>query len=139
MDIDTHMNEGAYIRCGAKWKCESEAPSRVFFQCEKWRGQQRYMGIVEVDGDEPGTTRQVINQPEIESEIRTFYSNLYKERPTTNSDTDLQGFMGDIGYNEFQNSARTKTSGTLYNAMIEEISSNEVLHAINPIQGGGGA
>ena len=105
-DIDTHMNEGAYIRCGAKWKCESEAPSRVFFQCEKWRGQQRYMGILEVDGDEPGTTRQVTNQPEIESEIRTFYSNLYKERPTSNSDTDLRGFMGDIGYNKFQNSAK---------------------------------
>ena len=129
-DIDTHINEGAYIRCGAKWKCESEAPSRVFFQCEKWKGQQRYMGIIEVDGDEPGTTRQVINQPEIESEIRTFYANLYKERPTTNTDTDLRGFMGDIGYNEFQNSARKKTSDTLYSAMSENISSDEVLQAI---------
>ena len=129
-DIDTHMNEGAYIRCGAKWKCESEAPSRVFFQCEKWRGQQRYMGILEVDGDEPGTTKQVTNQPEIESEIRTFYSNLYKERPTSNSDTDLRGFMGDIGYNKFQNSAKTNTSGTFFDKMSEEISSNEVLHAI---------
>ena len=129
-DIDTHMNEGAYIRCGAKWKCESEAPSRVFFQCEKWRGQQRYMGILEVDGDEPGTTKQVTNQPEIESEIRTFYSNLYKERPTSNSDTDLRGFMGDIGYNKFQNSAKKNTSGTFFDKMSEEISSNEVLHAI---------
>ena len=129
-DIDTHMNEGAYIRCGAKWKCESEAPSRVFFQCEKWRGQQRYMGILEVDGDEPGTTKQVTNQPEIESEIRTFYSNLYKERPTSNSDTDLRGFMGDIGYNKFQNSAKKNVSGTFFDKMSEEISSNEVLHAI---------
>ena len=129
-DIDTHMNEGAYIRCGAKWKCESEAPSRVFFQCEKWRGQQRYMGILEVDGDEPGTTKQVTNQPEIESEIRTFYSNLYKERPTSNSDTDLRGFMGDIGYNKFQNSAKKNTTGTFFDKMSEEISSNEVLHAI---------
>ena len=129
-DIDTHMNEGAYIRCGAKWKCESEAPSRVFFQCEKWRGQQRYMGILEVDGDEPGTTKQVTNQPEIESEIRTFYSNLYKERPTSNSDTDLRGFIGDIGYNKFQNSTKTNTSGTFFDKMSEEISSNEVLHAI---------
>ena len=129
-DIETHMNEGAYIRCGAKWKCESEAPSKVFFQQEKWRGQQRFMGIIEVDGDEPGTTKQIINQPEIESEIRTFYENLYRERPSTSSDADLQGFMGDIGYNKFLNSARKNTSETLFNSMNEEISSDEVLYAI---------
>ena len=106
LDIDTHLCEGAYIRCGAKWKCESEAPTKVFFQQEKWRGQQRFMGILEVDGDEPGSTRQVINQPEIETEIRSFYENLYSERPSTSSDSDLQGFMGDIGYNKFLNSAK---------------------------------
>ena len=81
-DIDTHLCEGAYIRCGSKWKCESEAPTKVFFQQEKWRGQQRFIGIVEVDGEEPNTVRQIINQPEIESEIRTFYVNLYKENLT---------------------------------------------------------
>ena len=74
-DLETHINEGAYLRCGAKWKCESEAPSKVFFQCEKWKGQQRFIGIVEVDGETPGTTRQIINQPEIENTIRTFYEN----------------------------------------------------------------
>ena len=62
---------------------------------EKWRGQQRFIGIVEVDGEEPNEVRQIINQPEIEKEIRTFYANLYRERPTRSSDADLQGFMGD--------------------------------------------
>ena len=89
-DIDTHLNEGAYIRCGASWKCESEAPSKIFFQQEKWKGQQRFMGILEVDGDEPNTTRLITNQPEIENEIRKFYSNLYKKR-TTNLVTPISG------------------------------------------------
>ena len=38
--------------------------------------------------------------------------------------------MGDIGYNKFQNSAKKNTSGTFFDKMSEEISSNEVLHAI---------
>ena len=129
-DIDTHMCEGAYIRCGAKWKCESEAPTKVFFQQEKWRGQQRFMGILEVEGDDPGTTRQVINQPEIETEIRSFYENLYSERPSTSSDSDLQGFMGDIGYNKFLDSAKKNTTDSLFKEMGQEIGSEEVLHAI---------
>ena len=29
-----------------------------------WPGSQRFMGILEVDGDEPGTTRLITNQPE---------------------------------------------------------------------------
>ena len=69
-DIDNHLNEGAYIRCGTAWKCESEAPSKMFFQLEKWSGQQRFMGILEVEGDEPGKTRLVTNQPEIEGSTR---------------------------------------------------------------------
>ena len=72
-DIDTHLCEGAYIRSGANWKCESEAPTKIFLQLEKWSGQQRFIGIVEVEGDEPGTTRQIIHQPEIENEMRSFY------------------------------------------------------------------
>ena len=49
-DIDTHLCEGAYIRSGANWKCESEAPTKIFLQLEKWSGQQRFIGIVEVEG-----------------------------------------------------------------------------------------
>ena len=129
-DIETHLCEGAYIRCGSRWKCESEAPTKVFFQQEKWRGQQRFMGIIEVDGEEPDTVRQIINQPEIESEIRTFYANLYRERPTASSDADLQGFMGEVGYNKFQNIAKKQCSPTLYENLSKDISSDEVLQAI---------
>ena len=100
-DLETHINEGAYLRCGAKWKCESEAPSKVFFQCEKWRGQQRFIGVIEVDGEIPGTTRQITNQPEIEAEVRTFYENLYRERPTNSTEADIKGFMGDTAYEQF--------------------------------------
>ena len=130
LDIDTHLCEGAYIRCGSKWKCESEAPTKVFFQQEKWRGQQRFMGIVEVDGEEPNTVRQIINQPEIETEIRTFYENLYRERPTTSSEADLQGFMGTSGYDQFKDIAKKQCSPTLYENSSKAICSDEVLHAI---------
>ena len=36
-DIDTHLNEGAYIRCGTAWNwiCESEAPTKIFFLNKK--------------------------------------------------------------------------------------------------------
>ena len=85
------------------------------------------MGIIEVDGEEPDTVRQIINQPEIESEIRTFYANLYRERPTASSDADLQGFMGEVGYNKFQNIAKKQCSPTLYENLSKDISSDEVL------------
>ena len=105
-DIDTHLNEGAYIRCGSAWKCESEAPTKIFFQQEKWRGQQRFIGILEVESDEPGQTRLVTNQPEIEDSINNFYSNLYSKRETSSTDTDLREFMGDAGYKIFHNCAK---------------------------------
>ena len=123
LDIDNHLCEGAYIRCGSKWKCESEAPTKVFFQQEKWRGQQRFIGIVEVDGEEPNTVRQIINQPEIESEIRTFYENLYRERPTNSSEADLQGFMGTSGYAHFKDIAKKQCSPTFYENSSKPIGS----------------
>ena len=68
------------------------------------------MGILEVDGDEPNTTRLITNQPEIEQQIHDFYSNLYRKRVTSTTEADLKGFMGDIGYNMFHNSAKNKIS-----------------------------
>ena len=88
------------------------------------------MGIVEVDGEEPNTVRQIINQPEIESEIRTFYENLYRERPTTSSEDDLQGFMGTSGYYQFKDIAKKQCSPTLYENLSKAICSDEVLHTI---------
>merc|ERR550532_3904418 len=83
LDIDNHINEGAYIRCGQHWKCESEAPTKIFLQQEKWRGQQRFMGIIEVDGDEPGTTKLITNQPEIEAQINhSMLTCTRRGRPT---------------------------------------------------------
>ena len=130
LDIDTHLNEGAYIRCGAHWKCESEAPSKIFLQQEKWRGQQRFMGIIEVDGDEPNTTRLITNQPEIEAQINQFYSDLYKERETSSSDSDLKEFMGDEGYEAFKNCAREKISPYTFEKNDLPIGEDEVLAAI---------
>ena len=129
-DIDNHINEGAYIRCGQAWKCESEAPSKIFLQQEKWRGQQRFMGIVEVEGDEPGTTRLITNQPEIENQINEFYGNLYSKRDTKSEDSDLQGFMGNVGYNSFKDSAKKNVSQHIYEMNERPISDDEVLAAI---------
>ena len=129
-DIDTHMCEGAYIRCGTAWKCESEAPSKIFFQQEKWCGQQRFIGLVEVESDEPGTSRLVTNQPEIEQQIHDFYSNLYRKRVTSSTDADLKGFMGDIGYNMFHNSAKNKISPYVFEKNDRPLSADEILAAL---------
>ena len=66
------------------------------------------MGIVEVEGDEPGTTRLVTNQPEIEDQINSFYKELYRKRETTSTDDDLRSFMGNEGYEAFHNCAKKK-------------------------------
>ena len=130
-DIDTHLNEGAYIRCGTAWKCESESPSKIFFQQEKWSGQQRFMGILEVEGDEPGTTRLVTNQPEIEDSIKNFYAELYKKRETSSTDNDLRQFMGDVGYNQFKDSAKNNISEYEYEKCGLPLGKDEILAAIN--------
>ena len=48
--VDEHINEGAYIRTGFEWKCESEAPTGIFLKQEQWRGDQRYIGVLELEG-----------------------------------------------------------------------------------------
>ena len=130
-DLETHINEGAYLRCGAKWKCESEAPSKVFFQCEKWKGQQRFIGIIEVDGEIPGTTRQITNQPEIEATIRTFYENLYRERPTSSSEDDIKEFMGDTAYDQFSKIYQRNIPTYTQEKLARDLDSEEVLFAIH--------
>ena len=130
-DLETHIHEGAYLRCGAKWKCESEAPSKVFFQCEKWRGQQRYIGIVEVDSEIPGTTRQITSQPEIEATVRAFYENLYRERPTNSSEADIKGFMGDTAYDNFHNIFQKNIPTYTQEKLARDLDSEEVLYAIH--------
>ena len=129
--METHINEGAYLRCGAKWKCESEAPSKVFFQCEKWKGQQRFIGIIEVDGEIPGTTRQITNQPEIEATIRTFYENLYRERPTSSSEDDIKEFMGDTAYDQFSKIYQRNIPTYTQEKLARDLDSEEVLFAIH--------
>ena len=130
-DLESHINEGAYLRCGAKWKCESEAPSKVFFQCEKWKGQQRFIGIIEVDGETPGSTRQIINQPEIENTIRTFYENLYKERPTGSSEEEIKDFMGDAAYDQFHKIYQRNLPLYTQEKLARDLDSEEVLYAIH--------
>ena len=130
IDIDTHLSEGAYIRCGAKWKCESEAPTKIFLQQEKWRGQQRFIGILEVEGDNPDEVRVVTHQPEIEKQINTFYTELYRKRETSSSESDLKEFMGDVGYESFKNCANKNTPNYIYEQASQELSREEILFAI---------
>ena len=88
------------------------------------------MGLLEVDGDEPGTTRLITNQPEIESQINSFHSELYRERETQSTDSDLKGFMGDEGYESFHNCARKKISAHIFQKNDLPLSEDEVLAAI---------
>ena len=94
-NIDQHLNEGAYIRTGYHWKCESEASSKIFLQQEKWRGTQRYIGILEIEEGPNRPPRILRNQPEIETEIRNYYEQLYAPRETASSKEDIRNFMGD--------------------------------------------
>ena len=89
------------------------------------------MGIIEVDGDEPGTTRLITNQPEIEAQINQFYSDLYKKRETNSSDSDLKEFMGDEGYNAFKNCAKGKISPHIFEKNVFPNGEDEVLAAIS--------
>ena len=66
--LEAHINQGAYVRTGQHWKCESEQGSKLFFQQEKWRGEQRYLGVLEVDsGKGDGSTKLIESQPEIDT------------------------------------------------------------------------
>ena len=69
--------------------------SKLFFQQEKWRGDQRYLGILEIDsGKGDGSTKLIESQPEIEAEIHRFYKELYKRRAADTSKEAIKEFMG---------------------------------------------
>ena len=134
--LQSHINQGAYIRTGQHWKCESEAGSRLFFQQEKWRGDQRYIGILEVDaGKGDGSTKLIESQPEIEDEIHRFYKELYKKRPTDSSEEDLKNVMGE-GYEEFENILGKKLPSTVQEQLQMPISRKEVMQALQKGQHG---
>ena len=128
--LNSHINQGAYIRTGQHWKCESEAGSKLFFQQEKWRGEQRYIGILEVDsGKKDGSTKLIESQPEIEEEIHRFYKDLYTKRATKSTKEDMKSFMGE-GYDSFENILGRKLPGTVQEKLEKPISQEEVMQAL---------
>ena len=128
-NIDQHLNEGAYIRTGYHWKCESEASTKLFLQQEKWRGTQRYIGILEIDEGVDQPPRVLRNQPEIETEIRNFYSQLYAPRDTLSSRNDIRNFMGE-GFQKFENIVKTNVSQHMQDDIEKNISREELMEAI---------
>ena len=128
-NIDQHLNEGAYIRTGYHWKCESEASTKLFLQQEKWRGTQRYIGILEIDEGVDQPPRVLRNQPEIETEIRNFYSQLYAPRDTMSSRNDIRNFMGE-GFQKFENIVQNNVSQHMQNNIERVISKEELMEAI---------
>ena len=134
--LEAHINQGAYIRTGQHWKCESEQGSKLFFQQEKWRGDQRYLGILEVDtGKDDGSTKLIESQPEIEAEIHRFYKELYKHRQAETSREDIREFMGE-GYAHFENILGRKLPGTVQEKLQQPISKEEVMQALKKGQHG---
>ena len=134
--LQAHINQGAYVRTGQHWKCESEAGTKLFFQQEKWRGDQRYIGILEVDaGKEDGSTKLIESQPEIEEEIHRFYKELYKKRPTESSTENLKNVMGE-GYSDFENILGKKLPSTVQEKLQTPISKKEIMQALQKGQHG---
>ena len=128
--LEAHINQGAYVRTGQHWKCESEQGSKLFFQQEKWRGEQRYLGVLEVDsGKGDGSTKLIESQPEIEEEIHKFYKELYRKRPAATSREDIKKFMGG-GYENFENILGKKLSSKVQEKLEEPISQEEVMQAL---------
>ena len=128
--LQDHINHGAYVRTGQHWKCESEAGSKLFFQQERWRGDQRYIGVLEVDaGKEDGSIKLIESQPEIEKEVHRFYKDLYKERPTKSSKEDIKKYMGE-GYESFENILGKKLPSKDQEKLEEPISQSEVMQAL---------
>ena len=129
VNIDQHLNEGAYIRTGYHWKCESEASTKLFLQQEKWRGTQRYIGILEIEEGPNRPPRILRNQPEIENEIRSFYEQLYAPRDTRSSKEDIQNFMGD-GFQELEDIVQRNVPSHLQSRIDDPITQQELMDAI---------
>ena len=76
---EERINEGAYIRTGYDWKCESEAPTGMFLKQEQWRGDQRYIGVLELEEGPNRAPTVIRTQQEVERAIVDFYDTLYRE------------------------------------------------------------
>ena len=110
--------------------------SKLFFQQEKWRGDQRYLGILEIDsGKGDGSTKLIESQPEIEAEIHRFYKELYKHRAADTSKEDIKEFMGE-GYAEFENILGRKLPSTVQEKLQQPIKKEEVMQALQKGQHG---
>ena len=66
---------------------------------EKWRGQQRYIGILELKEGRNRPPRVIRTQPEIEEQISNFYTDLYRERVTESSRDEIKQYesFSDVG------------------------------------------
>ena len=62
---------------------------------------------------------------------RTFYENLYRERPTNSSEADIKGFMGDTAYDQFNNIFQRKIPVYTQEKLARDLDSEEVLYAIH--------
>ena len=128
--VDEHINEGAYIRTGFEWKCESEAPTGIFLKQEQWRGDQRYIGVLELEGGPNRAPRTIRTQPEIEQALVDYYDALYRERPTRSSTESIKEYLGE-GYEQLENLYTRKTLRSTQLELDSEIKEEEVIHAIN--------
>ena len=99
---EERINEGAYIRTGYDWKCESEAPTGIFLKQEQWRGDQRYIGVLELEGAPNRAPTVIRTQQEAERAIVDFYGTLYKERPTASSTDNIKEYLEGVRHPKFR-------------------------------------
>ena len=127
--INDHINEGAYLRTGYDWKCESEAPTEIFLKQEQWRGQQRYIGILELEEGRNRPPRVIRTQPEIEEQISNFYTDLYRERATESSRDEIKQYLGE-GFDILDGICQRNVDPTTMTEIDNPITKQEVLEAI---------
>ena len=127
--INDHLNEGAYLRTGYNWKCESEAPTKIFLKQEQWRGQQRYIGILELEEGQNRPPRVIRTQPEVEEHISDFYTDLFRERATESSKDDIKNYLGE-GFDILDGICQKNVDPTTMKEIDKPITKAEVLEAI---------
>ena len=126
---EERINEGAYIRTGYDWKCESEAPTGIFLKQEQWRGDQRYIGVLELEGAPNRAPTVIRTQQEVERAIVDFYGTLYKERLTASSTDSIKEYLGE-GFETLENIYKKRIPASTRDTLDMDISEEEVLEAI---------
>ena len=92
-NIYSYQAQGAYIRSRAAYKIDGEKPTKLFCSLEKFNGVQNYVPQLIVT-DKDGIESSITNQKEVEKEIFSYYSELFKNKDDKIEFETIEDFLG---------------------------------------------